>query len=126
MAEPTTLSIICVGATDDALRALLRDVLADQEIRAYFAPRWHRTPDLVLAAVRQWDVTSVMSAARAAAGAAPILVILPFSDERLVKLAIALGARAWFALDMPLSALAEAIGAIVPRVAAGSPEGAPA
>lgn len=120
MAEPTTLSIICLGAVDDALRALVRDVLGDQGLRIYFAPRWHHAPDLVLAGVRQWDVTAVMSSARQVAGAVPILAILPINDERLVQLACAAGAWACFALDTPLARLKECVGGLV---AARAPRG---
>jgi hypothetical protein len=118
MPEPATLTVVCLGAADDALRALLRDVLTDQGFRVYFAPRWHHAPDLVLAAIRQWDVAGVMATARDVAGASPILAILPFSDERLVQLAREGGARTWFALGMPLVSLGAAIGAIFPHIAA--------
>jgi hypothetical protein len=118
MPDPATLTVVCLGAADDALRALLRDVLTDQGFRVYLAPRWHHAPNLVIAAVRRWDVAGVMAAARDLAGAAPILAILPFSDERLVQLAREGGARAWFAIGMPLASLAAAIGAIFPGAAA--------
>jgi hypothetical protein len=118
MPEPATLTVVCLGAVDDALRSLLRDVLSDQGLRVYLAPRWHHAPELVIAAVRQWDVAGVMAAARDVAGASPILAILPFSDERLVQLAHEGGARAWFAIGMPLASLAAAIGEIFPDLAA--------
>ncbi|MCU0620054.1 MAG: hypothetical protein MUC69_00970 [Gemmatimonadales bacterium] len=118
MPEPATITIVCLGATDNGLRALLRDVFDDMGLRLHFAPLWHCSPDLVLAAVQRRDAELVLAAACEVAGAAPILAILPYSDERLVRLVRERGAHACYALDTPLAALRAAVDALFPIVAA--------
>ena len=114
VATPATLTTVCLGATDDTLRRLLSDVFGDMGFRIHYAPLWHHAPDMVLAAVQWRDARGVLAAAREVADTRPILAILPYSDERLVRLAREEGAHACYAMDTPLASLRAAIGVLLP------------
>ncbi len=91
---------------DESLCSLLRDVLGDMglSVRGSWAgPR----PDVVLALVQREDsVPRALRRVEDEAGAAvPVLVLLPFEDERLRQLAMSLGACGCYALGTPLESL---------------------
>ena len=87
---------------DESLRSLLSDVLGDMGIPLQEDGGGAR-PDVVLALVERED--SVRGVLREVSGAVPVIVLLPFEDERLRCLAMRLGARSCYALGTPLEAL---------------------
>ena len=90
---------------DESLRSLLRDVLGDMGIVLEEDGGGER-PDVVLALVQREDsVSGVLRGAGETSGPTPIIVLLPFEDERLRCLAMRLGARSCYALDTPLEVL---------------------
>jgi DNA-binding NarL/FixJ family response regulator len=84
---------------DAALTALLADVLGDEGVRLAGPDA---APDLVLALVGR--AQALLPALQHARGT-PLIVLLPFADERLQRQALELGARGCFALGQPLEAL---------------------
>jgi hypothetical protein len=94
-------SVVVHGA-DESLRSLLSDVLGDMGL-ALRSPGEAR-PDVVLTLVQQGEaVQRVLQAA--GGGVTPVLVLLPFEDERLRHLVLGLGARGCYALGTPLEEL---------------------
>jgi hypothetical protein len=87
---------------DESLRSLLSDVLGDMGIPLEEDGGGAR-PGVVLALVERED--SVRGVLREVSGAVPVIVLLPFEDERLRCLAMRLGARSCYALGTPLEAL---------------------
>lgn len=95
---------VVVHGADESLRSLLSDVLGDMGL-ALQAPG-ARHADVVLALVERGEsLPGVLRTARA--GAAPVLVLLPFEDERLRHSALSQGAWGCYALGTPLEALKE-------------------
>ncbi len=85
--------------TDVPLTALLTDVLRDEGVR--LAAPGAAAPDVVLALVGRTEALApVLRRA-----AAPVIVLLPFAEERLARRALELGARGCFALGRPLEEL---------------------
>jgi DNA-binding NarL/FixJ family response regulator len=109
-------------AADASLEALLRDVLGDLGIELRGAGAPGARPDVVLALVQRGDdVLHVLESARASD--APVVLLLPFADERLLRRAVQLGASGCYALGTPLEALRRLLLGLLPR-AAGAPAGA--
>jgi DNA-binding NarL/FixJ family response regulator len=102
---------VVLHGADESLRALLSDVLEDMglSLRSSGAETGAETgarPDVVLALVqREESVPRVLRVAGDEAGAAPVVALLPFEDERLRRLAMSLGARDCYALGTPLEVL---------------------
>jgi hypothetical protein len=93
---------VVVHGADESLRSLLGDVLGDMGL-ALQGPG-ERHADVVLALVERGEsLPGVLRAARA--GTAPVLVLLPFEDERLRSTALSQGASGCYALGTPLEAL---------------------
>jgi len=115
--EPAAAAVrtVFVGGADEPLRGLLGDVFAEMGFALQRVPPWQPSPHLVLAAVHARDVARVLAAAHDLAGGAPILALLPFSDDRLARRALEAGAHAWYALDTPLRFLREEIAALLAR-----------
>ncbi|XXF78322.1 DNA-binding response regulator [Myxococcaceae bacterium GXIMD 01537] len=91
-------------AADASLEALLRDVLSDLGIEVRGAGDAGARPDVVLALVQRGDsVPRVLETA--GAPRAPVVLVLPFADERLVRHAVNQGARGCYALGTPLDEL---------------------
>lgn len=91
---------------DESLRSLLSDVLGDMGIRLVPPEARVGPPDVVLALVEREDsVPRVLRAVAECSGRVPVLVLLPFEDERLRRLAMGLGAWGCYALGTPLEAL---------------------
>ncbi|GMU01749.1 hypothetical protein KH5H1_58690 [Corallococcus caeni] len=100
-----TTRALLLGA-DESLASLLADVLGDLGIALFLDAGDAARPDLVLAHVERGEaILPVLTRARACAAAAPVVVLLPFADERLVSRALCQGARACFALGRPLDEL---------------------
>jgi DNA-binding response OmpR family regulator len=74
-------------------------------------------PDVVLVHAERGEVILPrLRRARELTARGPILVLVPFADERLVQLALRLGARDCFALGRPLDELRQMLLAHLPRV----------
>ncbi|MBJ6762541.1 DNA-binding response regulator [Myxococcaceae bacterium JPH2] len=125
--EPARSARALLLGADDSLAALMSDVLADLGIA--LAPREEPSGggwDVVLAHVeRGAAILPVLQRARAQAAQAPVLVLVPFSDERLVQLALRLGARGCFALGRPLQELRDMLRAELPVLSPSPSGGAP-
>ncbi|MGZ3461196.1 MAG: hypothetical protein ACXU86_22130 [Archangium sp.] len=105
MRHPLPCCVILAPDADESLRSLLSDVLEDMGI-ALRPLGGEQRPDVVLALVQREDsVSRVLQVAGNEAGAAPVLALLPFEDERLRRLAMSLGARGCYALGTPLESL---------------------
>ena len=92
----SSLRAAFAGAAENELRAVLVDVLAELAIDLDDSCRW---PDLVLAFIGRDDVEEVIAAARARGKGAPVIAVLPFLDERLIRRAHATGAAGFWPLD---------------------------
>lgn len=109
-------------AADASLEALLRDVLRDIGIELRCPGESRARPDVVLALVQRGDsVPQVLQTA--SAPGAPVVLVLPFADERLTRLASNLGARGCYALGTPLESLRRLLKELLPP-AADAPGGA--
>lgn len=110
-------------AADASLEALLRDVLRDIGIELRGSGEPCARPDVVLALVQRGDsVPRVLETA--GAPRAPVVLVLPFADERLARLGVELGARGCYALGTPLEELRRLLGALLkraPGLSVGSP-----
>ncbi|RKG69066.1 DNA-binding response regulator [Corallococcus sp. CA054B] len=105
MVSLRTTRALLLGA-DESLASLLADVLGDLGIALFLDAGDAARPDLVLAHVERGEaILPVLTHARDCAAAAPVVVLLPFADERLVSRALCQGARACFALGRPLDEL---------------------
>lgn len=95
-----------LGAIDERLRELLTDVLIDMGLSLMRdATSAAGSPDVVVVVVGRDDAGRALREARALAGRAPVLAILPFGDELQVRRVTNAGADAIFELDAPLSHL---------------------
>lgn len=104
--------VLLLGA-DESLAALLGDVLGEFGIALREdGPRFPR-PDLVLVHVQRGEsILSALQSARDGTYPAPVFVLLPFADERMMELALRLGARGCFALGQPLDELCRMVLAV--------------
>jgi DNA-binding NarL/FixJ family response regulator len=103
------------GAAENELRAVLIDVLAELEIDL---DEHVLRPDLVLAFLGRDDVEEVMAVARERGQGAPIIAVLPFLDERLVRRAHACGATGFWPLDSSTRELRRTLqGVLLGRIA---------
>ena len=95
-----------VQGADAHLTALLADVLRDEGVQVApagaAAGSAGAAPDLTLALVSRPEA---LPRALAHTPQAPVIVLLPFAEERLQRRALELGARGCFALGQPLEAL---------------------
>jgi hypothetical protein len=106
-----TFTAAVLGAEEVAVRDLLRDGLDAVGVTTLYA--WPARGDVVLAFVDRGDPTEIVSLARGAARGAPVVAILPFLDDDLVRKASLAGAFACCSLARPLDELrAVVIGAI--------------
>jgi DNA-binding NarL/FixJ family response regulator len=109
--------VLLLGA-DDSLAALLADVLGESGIALQAVEVRSPRPDLVLLHIQRGEsMLSALQGARDGTYPAPIFVLLPFADERLMQRALRLGARGCFALGQPLEALRQMV------LAAARPQG---
>jgi DNA-binding NarL/FixJ family response regulator len=114
---------LVVGA-DEPLVALLSDVLKELGIALYTDEARSPRPDLVLLHVQRGEgMLSALQSARDGTYPAPIFVLLPFADDRLMQRALRLGARGCFALGQPLEVLRQMVLAVLqaPRSATPAP-----
>jgi hypothetical protein len=111
---------VIVGLSDGALWLLLTDVLLDEGV-AIARDEDEPGPDVVFAFVGFDDVVAVLTQARATAGLAPVIAILPLDDERLSRQAKACGANAVYALNHSLQHLRRVLAAVLSESAASGP-----
>ncbi len=105
MRHPLSCCVILAPDADESLCSLLRDVLGDMGIVLHPSGVEAR-PDVVLALVQGEDsVSRVLRGAGNEAGPAPVIVLLPFDDERLRRSSLNQGARGCYALGTPLEEL---------------------
>lgn len=120
MESPSTARALLLGG-DASLSSLLTDVLGELGIALELdGPGAAARPDLVLVhAERGEAIQRLLNRARELLRQGPLIVLVPFADERLVQLALRLGARDCFALGRPLEELRRVLRAHLP-VARGS------
>lgn len=100
---------------DESLTALLVDVLGELGIALDSGGAGAVGPDVVLVhAERGEGILRLLRQARELSRGGPVIVLVPFADERLVQLALRLGARDCFALGRPLEELRRVLLAHVP------------
>ncbi|WP_141589875.1 MULTISPECIES: DNA-binding response regulator [unclassified Myxococcus] len=100
---------------DASLSSLLMDVLAELGIALESGAPAGGCPDLVLVHVERGEsLQRRLQRARELSPQGPIIVLVPFADERLMGLALRLGARDCFALGGPLGELRRVLLAHVP------------
>ncbi|MCY1022386.1 DNA-binding response regulator [Pyxidicoccus sp. MSG2] len=106
MESSRTARALLVGG-DASLSSLLTDVLGELGIALELdGPGLAVRPDLVLVHVERGEgIQRLLARARELMGQGPLIVLVPFADERLVQLALRLGARDCFALGRPLEEL---------------------
>ncbi len=110
-----SVSALLLGA-EDSLAALLRDVLAEVGIALSTGEARPSRPDLVLVHVERGEsMLAALQGARDGTYPAPVFVLVPFSDERMMQRALRLGARGCFALGQPLEVLCSMVLAAAPR-----------
>ena len=91
------------------------DVLAELGIALESGAPAGGCPDLVLVHVERGEsLQRQLQRARELSPQRPIIVLVPFADERLMGLALRLGARDCFALGQPLGELRRVLLAHVP------------
>jgi hypothetical protein len=111
MARRRRRRAVIVGESERPLVELLSDVLADIDITVQVDATSDGdaeppvAPDMVLVVVGRDDVAGVFGRARALAAGAPVVAILPFHDERLMRRSFAFGASACYSLDSSLEKL---------------------
>jgi len=103
--SPRAAHALLLGG-DDSLTSLLVDVLGELGISLDAGRGGAVGPDLVLVhAERGEGILRLLRQAREVVRDGPVIVLVPFADERLVQLALRLGARDCFALGLPLEEL---------------------
>lgn len=106
-------SALLLGA-DDSLAALLSDVLSEVGIAVQVGAARSARPDLVLVQVGRGDsLLGALQSARDGTYPAPVFILLPFADERLMQRALRLGARGCFALGQPIEGLRQMLLAVL-------------
>ncbi|MFP2927573.1 DNA-binding response regulator [Pyxidicoccus sp. 3LG] len=118
MQPPSTARALLLGG-DASLASLLSDVLAEVGLALVPEGADGGRPDLVLVHVERGEgILRLLQRARELTCDGPVIVLVPFADERLVQLALKLGARDCFALGQPLAELHRVLCAHVPGLRA--------
>lgn len=105
---------LLLGA-DDSLAALLTDVFTEVGITLHVGDARSARLDLVLVQVERGEsLLSALQRARDGTYPAPVFILLPFADERMMQRALRLGARGCFALGQPLEVLRRMVLAVLP------------
>ena len=108
--EPRQTARALVVGADEPLAALLSDVLKEIGIALHTDEARPLRPDLVLLHIQRGEgLLNALQGARDGTYPAPIFVLLPFADDRLMQRALRLGARGCFALGQPLEALRQMV-----------------
>jgi len=119
---------LLLGA-DDSLAALLTDVLSEIGVTLHVGEAHSARLDLVLVQVgRGENLLNALQGARDGTYPAPVFILLPFADDRMMQRALRLGARGCFALGQPLEGLRRMVLAVLPassRSAAPAPRTRP-
>lgn len=116
MESPCTARALLLGG-DASLSSLLTDVLGELGIALDLDGPGMAVvrPDLVLVHVERGEgIQRLLDRARELMRQGPLIVLVPFADERLVQLALRLGARDCFALGRPLEELRRVLRAHLP------------
>ncbi len=104
--EPRASANVLLLGADDSLAALLRDVFAEVGIALSTGDARAARPDVVLVHVQRGEsMLAALQSARDGTYPAPVFMLVPFFDERMIQRALRLGARGCFALGQPLEAL---------------------
>ncbi|MDY7229638.1 DNA-binding response regulator [Hyalangium rubrum] len=115
MEARSTACVWLLGA-NDSLSALLRDVFAEDGLALHTGEAGAPRADLVLVHIQRGEsVLGALQSARDGTYPAPVFVLVPFADERLIQLALRLGARGCFALGQPLDELRRMVCAVIER-----------
>ncbi|MCP3137682.1 DNA-binding response regulator [Pyxidicoccus xibeiensis] len=118
MSPAHTARALLLGG-DASLTSLLSDVLGELGIALDLGVPDGGQPDFTLVHVERGEgILRLLGEARALTGDGPLIVLVPFADERLVQLALKLGARDCFALGQPLAELSRVLCAHVPGLRA--------
>ncbi|WP_224249577.1 response regulator [Hyalangium gracile] len=116
---------LLLGA-DDSLAELLSDVLAEVGISLHVGEERSARPDLVLVQVERGEgILNALQLARDGTYPAPVFILLPFADDRLMQRALRLGARGCFALGQPLEGLRQMLLAALPASGRAATPSAP-
>ena len=108
------VSALLLGA-DDSLVALLRDVFAEMGIALSTGEARSAPPDLVLVHLQRGEsILAALQRARDGTYPAPVFMLVPFFDDRMIQQALRLGARGCFALGQPLESLCRMVLAAAP------------
>lgn len=91
---------------DESLASLLADVLGEAGIALHTEGAGAPRPEVVLVLVERGEsVLTALQRARDGTYPAPVIILVPFADERQMQLALRLGARGCFALGHPMDEL---------------------
>ncbi|KFE69382.1 hypothetical protein [Hyalangium minutum] len=113
---------LLLGA-DESLAALLADVLSEVGISLHVGEGPPARPDLVLVQIERGEsLLSALQGARDGTYPAPVFVLLPFADDRMMQRALRLGARGCFALGQPLEVLRRMVLSVLPAVGPLAPK----
>lgn len=113
--EPRPRASALLLGGDDSLSALLRDVFAEVGVTLKTGEGRAVRPDLVLVHLQRGEsILAAMQRARDGTYPAPVFVLVPFFDDRMIQQALRLGARGCFALGQPLEALCRMVLAAAP------------
>lgn len=109
--------MLLLGA-DESLAALLADVLSELGVSLHVGEESPARPDLVLVQIERGEsLLSALQSARDGTYPAPVFVLLPFADDRMMQRALRLGARGCFALGQPLEVLRRMVLSVLPAPA---------
>lgn len=101
--------------SDASLASLLADVLSEVGIALHVGAAPPSRPDFVLVQLERGEsLLSTLQSARDGTYPAPVFVLLPFADDRMMQRALRLGARGCFALGQPLEGLRRMVLAALP------------
>lgn len=116
---------LLLGA-DDSLAALLTDVLSEVGITLHVGEARSARLDLVLIQIERGEnLLNALQSARDGTYPAPVFVLLPFADDRMMQRALRLGARGCFALGQPLEGLRRMVLAVLPASGRPAPPPSP-
>ncbi|ADO72637.1 hypothetical protein [Stigmatella aurantiaca] len=100
-----TARVLVLGA-DGSLVSLLSDVLGEVGIAVLTEAACAQGAGAALVMVQRGDsILDALHCARETTGTAPVFILVPFEDERVMQHALRLGAQGCFALGQPMEDL---------------------